>query len=76
MRTFETRQKAIVLDAKDYTTLGNAVTLLQNILDEMEEGGYSYCAIGDEGEEWSPTSLEGIIGDLRMLYDVGDIRLH
>ncbi len=75
MRTFETKQKAIVLDAKDYTTLGNAVTLLQDILNEMKEGGYDYCAIEEAGEEWSPTVLEDMIGNLGVLYDY-DIRLH
>lgn len=62
----------IILDSEDYETLDNAVAMLQDILDLMEEEGYDHCTVGDE--EWSPELFEDLLGGLHAIYE-GDITL-
>lgn len=73
MRRIRVSQTEIILDEKDYSALNNVIALVQNILDEMETKEYSYCEI--EGQEWSETSLECLISDLREIFE-GQITLH
>lgn len=68
----KTNQTQIILKSKDYSTLGNAVALVQDILDEMDIEEYGYCEIGGEG--YTQEDLERLIGDLQAIYD-GDIIL-
>lgn len=72
MRRIRVSQTEFILDEKDYSALGHAIVLVQNILDEMETKEYNYCEI--EGQEWSKTSLECLISDLREIYE-GQITL-
>ena len=65
-------QTQIILGSEDYSTLDNAVALIQDILDKMDIDKYGYCEIGGEG--YTQEDLEGLIGDLQMLYE-GDITL-
>lgn len=63
-------QTQIILESEDYSTLDNAVALVQDILDKMDM--YSYCKMG--GECYTQEDLEGLIGDLQAIYN-GDITL-
>lgn len=65
-------QTQIILEPEDYNTLDNAVALVQDILDKMDIEEYDYCKMG--GECYTQEDLEGLIGDLQMLYN-GDITL-
>lgn len=65
-------QTQIILESEDYSTLDNAVALVQDILDKMDIEGYDYCEIGNNG--YTPTALEGLIADLQAIYN-GDITL-
>ena len=68
----KTNQIQIILESKDYSTLDNAVALVQDILDKMDIEEYDYCEIGGEG--YRQEDLERLIGDLQAIYD-GDITL-
>ena len=68
----KTNQTQIILESKDYSTLDNAVALIQDILDEMDIKEYGYCEMGGEG--YTQEDLERLIGDLQVIYD-GDITL-
>ena len=68
----KTNQTQIILESKDYSTLDNAVALIQDILDEMDIEEYDYCEMGGEG--YTQEDLERLIGDLQVIYD-GDITL-
>lgn len=65
-------QTQIILEPEDYSTLDNAVALIQDILDKMDIEGYGYCEMGEEG--CTQEDLEGLIGDLQAIYN-GDITL-
>ena len=65
-------QTQIILEPEDYSTLDNAVALIQDILDKMDIEGYGYCEMGGEG--CTQEDLEGLIGDLQAIYN-GDITL-
>lgn len=72
MITIKINQIQIILESEDYSTLDNAVALIQDILDKMDIEGYSYCEIGVEW--YIQEDLEGLIGDLQAIYN-GDITL-
>ena len=65
-------QTQIILESEDYSTLDNAVALIQDILGKMYIEEYGYCEIGGEG--YTQEDLEELIDDLQMLYN-GDITL-
>lgn len=65
-------QTQIILESEDYSTLDNAVALVQDILDKMDIEGYDYCEMGGEG--YTQEDLEKLIGDLQAIYN-GDITL-
>ena len=65
-------QTQIILESEDYSTLDNAVALVQDILDKMDIEEYGYCEMGGEG--YTREDLEGLIGDLEAIYN-GDITL-
>lgn len=65
-------QTQIILESEDYSTLDNAMALIQDILDKMDIEEYGYCEIG--GECYTQEDLEELIDNLQMLYN-GDITL-
>ena len=65
-------QTRIILESEDYSTLDNAVALIQDILEKMYIDEYGYCEIGGEG--YTQKDLEELIDNLQMLYN-GDITL-
>ena len=65
-------QTQIILESEDYTTLDNAVALIQDILDKMYIEEYGYCEMGGEG--YTQKDLEVLMDALQAIYN-GDITL-
>ena len=65
-------QTQIILESEDYTTLDNAVALIQDILDKMYIEEYGYCEMG--GECYTQKDLEVLMDALQAIYN-GDITL-
>ena len=65
-------QTQIILESEDYTTLDNAVALIQDILDKMYIEEYGYSEMG--GECYTQKDLEVLMDALQAIYN-GDITL-